>query len=160
MTKLTGTPSRCDPAALAARPDRTPLACIAPRIGARYTASHNPRDDNGCKLVLAGRTVHGAGIQALRERMERGGAPAAKRGRLTQADVFPAYRERIGGDIRLARPQRIVLDCGVGGASSTTPVLILRFEGDTPQAMQRIEGEMLALLRTVKPDAEVAGEHA
>jgi phosphomannomutase len=30
----------------------------------------------------------------------------------------------------------------------------LRFEGHTPQALQRIEGEMLKLLRSVKPDAE------
>jgi phosphomannomutase len=44
-------------------------------------------------------------------------------------------------------------------ASNTTPVLVLRFEGHTPEAMHRIEGEMLSLLRSVKPDAKV-GEAA
>jgi phosphomannomutase len=42
---------------------------------------------------------------------------------------------------------------GLIRASNTTPVLVLRFEGHTPEALHRIEGEMLALLRTVKPGA-------
>jgi phosphomannomutase len=32
-------------------------------------------------------------------------------------------------------------------------VLVLRFEGHTPEALQRIEHTMLSLLKTVKPDA-------
>jgi len=48
---------------------------------------------------------------------------------------------------------------GLVRASNTTPVLVLRFEGHTQEAMHRIEGEMLALLRSVKPDAKV-GEAA
>jgi phosphomannomutase len=31
----------------------------------------------------------------------------------------------------------------------------LRFEGQTNAALQRIEAEMLALLRSVKPDAQI-----
>lgn len=42
---------------------------------------------------------------------------------------------------------------GLIRASNTTPVLVLRFEGHTPDALARIQAEMLALLRTVKPDA-------
>jgi len=45
---------------------------------------------------------------------------------------------------------------GLIRASNTTPVLVLRFEGQTPEALHRIEGEMLALLRSVKPDASFA----
>ena len=45
---------------------------------------------------------------------------------------------------------------GLIRASNTTPVLVLRFEGHTAAALQRIEGEMLALLRSVKPDASFA----
>ena len=44
---------------------------------------------------------------------------------------------------------------GLIRASNTTPVLVLRFEGHTPEALHRIEAEMLALLRTVKPGAVV-----
>jgi phosphomannomutase len=44
---------------------------------------------------------------------------------------------------------------GLIRASNTTPVLVLRFEGQTPEALQRIESDMLALLRSVKPDAQI-----
>jgi phosphomannomutase len=46
---------------------------------------------------------------------------------------------------------------GLVRASNTTPVLVLRFEGHTPEALHRIEAEMLALLRSVKPDAQLQG---
>ena len=44
---------------------------------------------------------------------------------------------------------------GLIRASNTTPVLVLRFEGHTQEALHRIELEMMALLRSVKPDAQV-----
>jgi phosphomannomutase len=44
---------------------------------------------------------------------------------------------------------------GLIRASNTTPVLVLRFEGQTEDALHRIEAEMLALLRSVKPDAQI-----
>ena len=44
---------------------------------------------------------------------------------------------------------------GLIRASNTTPVLVLRFEGQTPEALHRIESDMLTLLREVKPDAQV-----
>ena len=43
---------------------------------------------------------------------------------------------------------------GLIRASNTTPVLVLRFEGHTEAALHRIETEMLAMLRSVKPDAQ------
>jgi phosphomannomutase len=44
---------------------------------------------------------------------------------------------------------------GLIRASNTTPVLVLRFEGQTPEALHRIEADMLSLLHSVKPDAQV-----
>ena len=45
---------------------------------------------------------------------------------------------------------------GLVRASNTTPVLVLRFEGHTPEALARIEHDFMAALRVVKPDAQVA----
>jgi phosphomannomutase len=45
---------------------------------------------------------------------------------------------------------------GLIRASNTTPVLVLRFEGHTQAALDRIEKTMLDLLRSVKPDAVIA----
>jgi len=44
---------------------------------------------------------------------------------------------------------------GLIRASNTTPVLVLRFEGHTPEALHRIEASMMSLLQQAKPDAVV-----
>jgi phosphomannomutase len=44
---------------------------------------------------------------------------------------------------------------GLVRASNTNPVLTLRFEGHTPEIMRRIERDMMALLKRVKPDARI-----
>ena len=76
-------------------------------------------------------------------------AELVKKAHFPQAQVVHHRRPARGLAGRL-RPVR---------ASNTTPVLVLRFEGHTPEALHRIEGEMLALLRSVKPDAQI-GEAA
>nr|WP_295083127.1 phosphomannomutase/phosphoglucomutase [uncultured Roseateles sp.] len=48
---------------------------------------------------------------------------------------------------------------GLIRASNTTPVLVLRFEGHTPEALERIQHEVLAQLKLVKPDAVFAAGH-
>ena len=88
------------------------------RTGIQVTASHNPKDHNGFKIMLAGRSLHGEELQSLRRAMEAGVPAAATPGSVRQVDVFPDYLQRIAGHIRLARPLKIVLDSGngIGGA--------------------------------------------
>ena len=70
-------------------------------------------------------------------------------------DAAPATINDIDG-LRVDWPDGF----GLIRASNTTPVLVLRFEGHTEAALQRISTDMLALLRTVKPDAQWgAGAH-
>jgi phosphomannomutase len=45
---------------------------------------------------------------------------------------------------------------GLVRASNTTPMLVLRFEGHTAAALERIQAHFMAELRAVKPDAQVA----
>jgi phosphomannomutase len=63
-----------------------------------------------------------------------------------------------GGDVGSIDGLRVDFSDGFGliRASNTTPVLVLRFEGHTQAALDRIEGQMMAALRAVKPDAQVA----
>jgi phosphomannomutase len=44
---------------------------------------------------------------------------------------------------------------GLIRGSNTTPVLVLRFEGQSPEALERIQADMLGLLRQVLPDAKL-----
>ena len=48
---------------------------------------------------------------------------------------------------------------GLVRASNTTPVLVLRFEGHTPEALARIQAQFMAQILEVKPDARVAAGH-
>jgi phosphomannomutase len=45
---------------------------------------------------------------------------------------------------------------GLIRSSNTTPVLVMRFEGHTAEALHRIETDFMAALRAAKPDAQVA----
>ncbi|MEK7737969.1 MAG: phosphomannomutase/phosphoglucomutase, partial [Pseudomonadota bacterium] len=91
------------------------------------TGSHNPPDYNGLKMVLGGETLFGPQIQALRSRIERGDLiHPGTRGKLRKADVRDAYLERIVGDVKLARPMKVVVDCGNGVAGELAPKLLRR----------------------------------
>ena len=79
------------------------------------TGSHNPPDYNGLKMVLAGETLSGETIQKLRLRIEQNDL-AHGNGSYSQYDIAPEYLARIVGDIKLARPLKITVDCGNGVA--------------------------------------------
>jgi len=89
--------------------------------GIQVTGSHNPVDHNGFKMVLAGRAIYGDEIQALRHAIEKDAWPRVERGRVSIADVLPAYVQRITQDVKLARPMKIVVDCGNGVAGASAP---------------------------------------
>ena len=73
--------------------------------------------------------------------------------RLLETAKFPGAKEIITID-----GLRVDFADGFGliRSSNTTPVLVMRFEGHTAAALQRIEAAFMAALRAVKPDAEVA----
>src|SRR5260221_6557964 len=89
------------------------------------TGSHNPPDYNGLKLVVAGNTLSGDDIQGLRVRIESGPLLEGK-GAYRAIDIVPAYLDRIAGDLKLARPIKIAVDCGNGVAGAFAPELYTR----------------------------------
>ena len=105
------------------------------------TGSHNPPDYNGLKMVLGGQTLFGELIQALRQRIIDGKlVTAAVPGKLTQADVVPAYVEKIVGDVKLARPMKIVMDCGNGVAGAVAPELFKRLGCELIELFCEVDG--------------------
>jgi phosphomannomutase/phosphoglucomutase len=93
--------------------------------GVMVTGSHNPPEYNGLKMMLGGDTLAGDAIQALRTRIERGELTQGSGG-YQQHDIREAYLHRITGDIKLARPMRIAIDCGNGVAGAYAPELYRR----------------------------------
>ncbi|MBN8283129.1 phosphomannomutase/phosphoglucomutase [Zoogloea sp.] len=105
------------------------------------TGSHNPPDYNGLKMVLGGQTLFGELIQALRQRIIDGNlVNAAVPGKLTQADVVPAYVDKIIGDVKLSRPMKIVMDCGNGVAGAVAPELFKRLGCELVELFCDVDG--------------------
>ena len=90
------------------------------RSGVMLTASHNPWNYNGLKIVLAGKSLSEATIDELYTRIQAGGFKSG-RGSLQQISLVEAYLNRITQDITLARPLRVVLDCGNGVGGIVAP---------------------------------------
>jgi phosphomannomutase/phosphoglucomutase len=109
--------------------------------GVEITGSHNPPEYNGLKLMLAGVTLHGDAIQALRGRIERddlvrGARPGTER----MADVLPAYLERIRTTVKLARRMKIAIDCGNGVAGPTAVALFNALGCDVVELFTDVDG--------------------
>ena len=103
------------------------------------TGSHNPPDYNGLKMVIDATTLSGDDIQRLRARIERGDL-ASGDGALRAEDVSRAYLDRIVGDIKLARPMRIAIDCGNGVAGAFAPELYRRLGCDVVELFCDVDG--------------------
>lgn len=93
--------------------------------GVMVTGSHNPANYNGFKIVIDGETLANERITALYERIKDHDLSTGS-GRVEQLDILPAYLDRICSDVALAKPLKIVIDCGNGVAGVIAQEL---FEG-------------------------------
>jgi phosphomannomutase/phosphoglucomutase len=111
--------------------------------GVAVTGSHNPPDYNGLKMVIAGDAIYGDAIQGLREAIESGAlaeVPAAQRGGLRSEDLSARYLARITGDVKLARPMKIAIDCGNGVAGALAPQLFRGLGCEVTELFCEVDG--------------------
>jgi phosphomannomutase len=97
--------------------------------GVQITASHNPKEYNGIKMVrkeafpLSGES----GINDIRDMIAQGRLPAAaaKRGTVSQANVVDDYVKHVLSfiDVPIIKPFNVVLDAGSGIAGMVAPLL-------------------------------------
>ena len=108
--------------------------------GIQVTGSHNPKDHNGFKMVLQGRAIHGEEIQQLRTLIEEESWNLQPGGSVRTVDVFPAYRDRIVKTIALARPMKIVVDCGNGVAGASAPEIFRGLGCEVQELYSEVDG--------------------
>ncbi len=93
--------------------------------GVVLTGSHNPPEFNGLKIVIDGVTLSGEALERLSARVNYGDLLEG-RGSYSEQDLIADYLQQVGEDIQLARPLKVVVDCGHGVASEVAPALLQR----------------------------------
>src|SRR2546426_4342520 len=114
--------------------------------GVEITASHNPKQYNGMKMVrqeafpLSGEE----GITEIREMIATNTipAPASRRGQVTTKDVLEAYVNHVMSfiDPAVVRPFNVVLDAGSGMGGLVAPKLFDRLPCKTTRLCFEIDG--------------------
>ena len=109
--------------------------------GIQVTGSHNPKDYNGFKMVMAGRAIYGDEIQQLRHLMEAGrGAQANEPGNVRNVNILAPYRDRILSDVKLARKMKIVVDSGNGIAGASAPGIFRALGCEVIELFSEVDG--------------------
>ncbi|HEX2110918.1 MAG TPA: phosphomannomutase/phosphoglucomutase [Gaiellaceae bacterium] len=109
--------------------------------GVAVTASHNPKEYTGMKIVRRGALPVGgeSGLLDIRDRAtavadlsrgpsERQPPGRARRGQIERRDVYPAFVDRVLSfvDVRTMKPLRVVIDAANGMAGAMLPPILER----------------------------------
>ena len=138
------------------------------KSGIMVTGSHNPKNYNGFKMVLAGKAIYGDEIQNLRRRIEAEDYLRGS-GRSATMDIGAEYLARIVGDCKLARPMKIVVDSGNGIPGASAPGILRALGCEVVELYSEVDGDfpnhhpdpsqpenLADLIRTVREtDAEI-----
>jgi phosphomannomutase len=113
--------------------------------GVAVTASHNPQEYTGMKIVRRGALPVGgdSGLPDIRDRAMAAGATSGglsqgqsprrgRRGQVERRDVYPAFVERVLSfiDIEALKPLRVVIDAANGMAGAMLPPILERLPVD------------------------------
>lgn len=104
----------------------TPIFYYAARYlnvqaGIMITASHNPAEYNGCKLLLGDSTIYGEQIQDIKHIIDSQNYFTGPRGSVKTLDINDAYARMISEKVSIKRKLKTVVDCGNGTASLFAP---------------------------------------
>jgi phosphomannomutase len=98
--------------------------------GICVTASHNPKEYTGMKIVRRGALPVGgdSGLADIRERASADFGPPARRGDVREVDVWPAFVDKVLSfvDVDAIRPLRVVVDAANGMAGVMLPPVLER----------------------------------
>lgn len=91
------------------------------------TASHNPKDDNGIKLMLGIHSLSGNEIRMIRDIFKAGKQVVSeKKGDIYTNEIITDYVESLVNEFKALQTFNVpfVIDCGNGAAGAVVPLLI------------------------------------
>ena len=154
----------------------TPLLYYAAAVGktgtgVMITGSHNPPEYNGLKMMIAGAPLTEECIQDLRRRIEASDFRTGS-GQLECAAMIDRYQDRVLADVAVARPLKVVADCGNGVAGLVAPRLLAALGCEVTPLYAKVDGafpnhhpdpaeaanlvDLIAAVRARKADVGVA----
>ncbi len=99
--------------------------------GIQVTGSHNPPEFNGFKMVVAGETLYGDDIQQIRQLIETDASDTGHGTIEANDSVLRRYVDTIvSRNGPIARPVKVVVDCGNGTASLAAEEALTRLGAD------------------------------
>ena len=107
--------------------------------GIMVTGSHNPREENGFKLMIGTEPVHGETLRAL---VMTSASPASG-GESRDFPVMEAYVSQLQAQVRAGRPT-VVWDCGNGAVGALIKGLTRRLPGRHFLLNSRVDGRFPA----------------
>ena len=114
-------------------------AVVGVNSGVMLTGSHNPSDYNGLKMVINGKTLSENDIKELHQRIIEKRFCEGK-GKLEHLEIAARYINHVFEDVKLARPLKVVVDCGNGIAGGVAPDLFRRMGCDVHEIFCEIDG--------------------
>lgn len=136
------------------------------QAGIMITASHNPPEYNGFKVVCGETTLYADEIQALWKIFEAGNFAIAENTAVACAhDILPSYQEAITSRVKLHRPLKVIVDGGNGSGGEICAEILRRMgaevieqfcepDGSFPNHHPDpvVVGNMTALIERVKTE--------
>ena len=108
--------------------------------GATITASHNPKEYNGVKIV--GKSAHsvcGDDLQKILKIINNGVFTTGE-GKYVEKDIFEDYKKDIMDRVKLEKPLKVVIDAGNGVAGKYAPELFRALGCDVTELYCKPDG--------------------
>ena len=109
------------------------------RSGVMLTASHNPSNYNGLKIVFNQTSLADNQIQQIRSRIENGQFRNGS-GSLKEIEIDDKYIGDICSRVKLAKPLKVVVDCGNAVPGKIAPTLFAALGCDVHPLFCEIDG--------------------
>jgi phosphomannomutase len=112
--------------------------------GLMVTASHNPKEYTGMKIVRRGALPVGgeSGLLDVRDRALAGFGEVVRRGQIEAVDIWPGFVERVLSfvDVSAIKPLRVVIDAANGMAGAMLPPILERLPVDAVRCFFEPDG--------------------